>query len=158
MKPGDHVYAINPVEGMPFAGVVMDVADPSIKTWWIDMVMIGNHLPQMYKEEELKPLTADVASSLGMCAECLGYGTRRNYQDIPLASGNDQLPDPCENCGGTGRPAVRMHIDRKPNEIVGQLEFLPHKAIWLDSGLCLGCGIYKDSEEAKQLAHHIGEV
>src|ERR1017187_9198745 len=41
---------------------------------WLDVCIIGQHLPQMYRPGDLRDLTAEGCARLGLCPDCLGFG------------------------------------------------------------------------------------
>jgi hypothetical protein len=128
---------------------------------WLDMCMLGQHLPQMHRREEVRELTAQECPRLGLCPECLGFG-----QSGPvilagiesLARGIDEVQRPCPNCGGSGRPALRVAVERSADSIQGSIRPLPHQYVppldgtdpellalfAVSQDMCLACGMPPD--------------
>lgn len=111
----------------------------------LDVCILGQHLPQMYHEDEIRTVdTPEQASGLGMCPQCLGYGTTSELEELwPYSV--DEIPNPCEACGGTGRPCLRVSIKRSHGTIDAVQNILTHAYIQPGDipGIiegCLGCG------------------
>lgn len=118
---------------------------------WLDICVMGQHLPQSYKVGELMPLDAEEAPKYGLCPECLGFGTT-DPGAVALAAGVDEIANPCPTCGGSGRPAMRVTIARAPGSVHGHMEVLDHEPVLLGKGaLCLACGMAAD----EPLAAHV---
>jgi hypothetical protein len=114
---------------------------------WIDLNTMGSHLPQMYRPAELKPIDREIAEAEGLCGDCLGYGVPQGYV-APLAASVDELPTKlvCQNCHGTGRPSMILHVQRTPDMIQSSIEVLEHAYIAeLPDGGCKGCGNPQDN-------------
>lgn len=120
-------------EGITCGARVIDSGPPL----WIDLCMLGQHLPQMYRREEIQPIDIDVCEQVGLCPGCLGYGTQG---DVPLAAGVDEVPEPCGICQGTGRAVMRVNVTRDVNSVEARVGVLPHIAKWRN-GNCLACGV-----------------
>jgi hypothetical protein len=133
-------------DGIACGARVLEVGPPL----WIDLCMIGQHLPQMYAPKELHPIDVDICEQNGLCPACMGYGTQG---DVPLAAGVDQVPDPCEICGGTGRAVLRVNMTRTPSSTEARIEVLPHVPQW-NKGHCLACG-FPDDPAFVDLSHHL---
>ena len=138
---------------------------------WLDVCVIGQHLPQMYRQGELSELTAEDCAGLGLCADCLGFG---DMDDSPAgdllaaARGVDQVRRPCPNCGGTGRPALRVGIRRDASGVTGELRPLPHAYVpplddanrelmatfQVATDTCLACGMPQDGTGPRGEALH----
>jgi len=110
---------------------------------WVDICIMGQHLPQMYKPDEIAPLDADDCALYGLCPDCLGYGTKQ-WEEVELASGIDLLVHPCEKCSGTGRPAVRCQVVRTADSVEARIDVLPHP--FVGEEYCYVCGTTKESE------------
>ena len=41
---------------------------------WLDVCIIGQHLPQMYQDSEMRALMPGDCPALGLCPDCLGFG------------------------------------------------------------------------------------
>lgn len=145
---------------------VMGLARPG--TSWLDVCILGNHLPQMYPQDDINSLTVDECARLGLCPVCLGFG---DLSDKPIRTQlaavrtQDEIEHLCQNCGGTGRPAMRIKIVREGGSVAeggsvtATLMPLPHEfippipEIGLDQqqlyglvGACLGCGMPRDGK------------
>jgi len=127
-------------------------------TIWLDVCILGTHLPQMYKESEVRELTVENCSRLGICPDCCGFGDLSNEEVTGIIQATrsvDELTQPCSNCGGSGRPAIRMTVKRNSGGITAYLNPIPHKYIPPLDGtdtkmltlfgappdMCLGCGM-----------------
>lgn len=141
------------------------LGDPPPGRTWLDVCILGQHLPQMYPDREIRELTAGECPRLGLCPDCLGFGdvgTLRRGADDPrsrvrwLARGIDEVRDRCPNCGGSGRPALRITVTRGPGGTVieGAIRSLPHAYVppmaadpnmlalfEIPDGMCLACGM-----------------
>jgi hypothetical protein len=130
-------------------------------TTWLDVCMLGQHLPQMYRHAEIRDLKPEDCARLGLCPDCLGFGdTSLAPVTDPLmaARGVDQVEHLCPGCGGTGRPAVRVTILREQGGVQGSIRPLPHKyvppldgmdplllaAFEAAADMCLACGMPQD--------------
>lgn len=123
---------------------------------WLDVCMLGQHLPQMYRQDEVRGLAAGRCERLGLCPDCLGFGdmSRAPVTEVLLAArGIDQVERPCPNCGGTGRPAVRITVRRDAPGATASIRPLPHEYVppldlsalcGIPDGMCLACGMAKD--------------
>lgn len=115
--------------------------DPGRGRAWLDICLLGQHLPQMYRLAEIHDLDAEDCHDLGLCAVCMGYGT--TAAQVPLAAPVDQIPQPCTTCGGSGRPGVRVTVQRDANSAVAQIHPQPHDYVpWqaMGDGYCVACG------------------
>lgn len=129
-------------------------------TVWLDVCILGQHLPQMYREKELRDLDAKGCARLGLCPDCLGFGDTSTVtlgagEALLAARGIDELKRPCPGCGGTGRPALRITVTRDGSGVQGDIRPLPHAyvppldgtdpelvALFGGTGdMCLGCGM-----------------
>jgi hypothetical protein len=119
---------------------------------WLDVCVIGQHLPQMYAPGEIRPLDAGGAE-LGLCPDCAGFGDLTPGVGADMAAVNrgiDQIRSPCPGCGGSGRPAIRVTVTRDPSGgVTGSLRPVPHPFVppsgqpgMLDG--CLACGMPPD--------------
>ncbi len=133
---------------------------PRGKTW-LDVSVLGQHLPQMYGDSEMHELDAEGCARLGLCPDCLGFGDTSPAavaDALSAARGVDEVQHPCPGCGGTGRPALRITIDRSGGGIQGTIRPLPHEyvpplagadpialmAFEIPEGTCLACGMSQD--------------
>lgn len=118
---------------------------------WLDVCILGQHLPQMYNEKEITGLFPETCGRLGLCADCLGFGTVATDGVPPglSALGIDEIPELCETCGGSGRGAIRMTVTRSASGVTGQITVLPHGYVEpLASTIqtCLACGVERDGK------------
>jgi hypothetical protein len=129
-------------------------------TVWLDVCILGQHLPQMFKEHTIRKLTADSCPKLGICSDCFGFGDLNEEitELSELARGVDRLEKPCPNCGGTGRPALRITVSRSADEIIADIRPVPHEyipplegtdpnelsAYGVPHDMCLACGMPLD--------------
>ena len=128
---------------------------------WLDVCIIGQHLPQMYRPGDLRDLTAEGCARLGLCPDCLGFGDldpRLAADMLEAARGVDQVKSPCPGCGGSGRPALRITIRRDGSGVRGSIRPLPHEyapplgspdplllaAFEAPGDMCLACGMPQD--------------
>lgn len=116
-----------------------------VRRYWVDMCVLGQHLPQMYRTEEIHELKdAAQAKSLGFCGNCLGYG---NLGELDLSNfysyGIDEVPDPCPECGATGREFIRVELSRDKYGVEGHIKMLPHTYLGnaKKGDLCWRCSI-----------------
>jgi hypothetical protein len=104
---------------------------------WLDVCILGQHLPQMYSNGDIRILTSENCPALGLCPECFGFG---DMDDPPadnflsLARSIDQMANLCTTCGGSGRPAIRVSVHREPNATeyvppTGTITTVPHAYI-----------------------------
>lgn len=64
---------------------------------WIDLCILGSHLPQMYRPTEFEPATRELAEKHELCPTCLGYG------NVPFrAEAPDGVWARCDDCRGSG--------------------------------------------------------
>lgn len=110
---------------------------------WVDICGMGTHLPQMYRRDELQLLDSRLAVDVGLCGDCLGYGTPLLATEVPLAASIDLLPEVCASCGGSGRTALRVVMTRSASSVQAEMHIEPHA--WLGGGdICLACGVDRD--------------
>lgn len=118
---------------------------------WLDICVLGQHLPQAYRFGEIMPLDVETARRFALCPTCLGFGTT-TLGPVALAAGIDEVIEPCSECEGSGRPAMRVTISRSPGSIMGNMEVLEHEPVMLQGNpMCLACGL----EAAEPLANHV---
>lgn len=146
---------------------------------WLDVCIMGQHLPQMYPENEIHDLGKGHCRVLGLCEDCLGFGdkgTEPPKSDLmSLSRAVDEVENPCTACGGTGRTAMRVRIVRAFGATTAEISFLPHAYIppldreqddfYTDPGLkelfgaapdtCIACGL-PQMETYQGEALHIG--
>jgi hypothetical protein len=138
---------------------------------WLDVCLLGQHLPQVYRKDEIRELTADGCTRLGLCPDCLGFGDTgpAAAADALLAArGIDQVPERCPGCGGTGRPAVRVTVERYSSGVTGSVRPLPHAYVpplnvtdpelaalfGASPDMCLACGMPQDGTGPRGGALH----
>jgi len=122
-------------------------------TMWLKVCVLGQHLPQMYREDEIHRITPESAPHLGLCPDCLGWGTQQENIPLPWPGGGmsaaayphgiDERPEPCPVCEGSGRPALRSIVTRDGGQVNGRLEFRPHEYVPPRRDtmqVCLACG------------------
>jgi hypothetical protein len=117
-------------------------------TYWINICVLGQHLPQVYREKELTVMhTAEDAQKVGLCGSCLGFGTTFELSNPMYPAGIDELDNLCITCRGTGREWVRSTVERSAGSVIGNLTILPHEYRGLDNpeALCFRCSVeHKD--------------
>lgn len=140
-------------------------------TTWLEVNTLGQHLPQMYPAGDIRPLTAQDCPRLGLCPTCLGFGnldTRPPASWADLARAIDQAASPCPDCGGTGRPALRVTIRRDGSGMTGEIRPLPHAYVppldtrqpelaatfGVTPDACLACGTPPDGTGPRGEALH----
>jgi hypothetical protein len=128
---------------LPLGGRVI-MAHERRACWWVSVCITGQHWPQVYPEADLTELaTPEQAAALGMCGDCLGFGTTEALPDPMWPYAIGEIPAPCGKCGGTGRPALRLTVTRAAGTVVSHLVTLPHDfvepAATGPPGMCLGC-------------------
>lgn len=141
---------------------------------WMDVCILGQHLPQMYPVAEIHELTADGCARLGLCPECTGFGDTSPVAASDLleaARSIDEIPPDrlCMNCGGSGRPAIRVTVTRPGGGIQGSLRPLPHEyvpplegsdpvlraAFGVPDDMCLACGMPQDGKGPRDETLHV---
>lgn len=123
------------------AGRVMQETGSTV---WLDVCIMGQHLPQQYKREEITAMTPELIKEHSLCETCQGYGTTDLFEDLPIGAGPDQVPHPCETCGATGKKYLRVTLHRDASGVTGQMNILPHEAEYREDGLCVHCSVPKD--------------
>jgi hypothetical protein len=149
-----------------------DVLGPASRgRTWLDVCIIGQHLPQMYRDSEMRDLRPVDCARLGLCPDCLGFGdtSPAAITDARLAArGVDQVEHRCPGCGGTGRPALRVTIQRDGGGVQGSIRPLPHEyapttampgplllaAFEAPQDMCLACGMPQDGTGPRGEALH----
>jgi hypothetical protein len=143
---------------------------------WLDVCILGQHLPQMYRKAELADLTSEGCARLGLCPDCLGFGDTSPApvaDALAAARGIDQVRHPCANCGGSGRPALRVTVTRGAGGTEGSIRPLPHAYVpplpaadvpesaallgapaRADERMCLACGMPPDGTGPRGEALH----
>jgi hypothetical protein len=112
---------------------------PAGETWLV-VATIGQHLPLPYPDSEIGVLTTGICPDLGLCAACLGMGDLTGFPphaaDDPvdlaafLARGFDDFAGPCAQCGGSGRPALRIiRSHRHGGHVDCQVKPLVHRYV-----------------------------
>jgi hypothetical protein len=178
LKPSSPVWVVS-APGLPYGARLLG-QDPTSDMFWIDMCMLGQHLPQMFKGAEIRPLAKVECAPLGLCGDCLGFGdmdprpaSRRSFAEI--ARNVSQVIRPCGTCHGSGRPALRVtvyHADDGHGVIV---EPVPHAylppssfangedAFYTDKralfsatdDMCLACAMPEDARGPKNEVYHV---
>lgn len=71
---------------------------------WLDVNMMGVHLPQRYRVDEIKGRleVPHQASEHGFCTDCMGFGLVHTSQGVRE----------CETCGGSGRSSIYVVMHR----------------------------------------------
>ena len=139
---------------------------------WLDVCIIGQHLPQMYRDSEMRDLKPEDCARLGLCPDCLGFGDNSPAaatHPLLAARGVDEVEHPCPGCGGSGRPALRVTIQRDASGVTGSLRPLPHEYVPPPSAdsdielrgvfeapadMCLACGMPQDGTGPRGEALH----
>ena len=124
-------------------------------TVWVDLCMLGQHLPQMYRRDEIRVLEAGGCARLGLCPDCLGFGDLGPPAAAALQAARDiNQVRPCPKCAGSGRPAIRVTVARDPSGVQGSIRPLPHEYVpplpdadpdlaalfGVPPDMCLACG------------------
>ncbi len=137
---------------------------------WLDVCILGQHLPQMYRRKEMRELTAEGCFRLGLCPDCLGFGDLSLAGTVVgLARGVDELQRPCAGCGGSGRPALRVTIERSAGSVHGDIRPLSHQYVppldgtdpellalfGASQDMCLACGMPPDGTGPRGEALHL---
>ena len=147
MQPNDAVLVWS-LGVLPLGARVLGEGDDG--TVWIDMVTLGQHLPQRYRVSEVEPLDADRAAELGLCPACLGYGTLDSVTEVDPATFSNEIEHPCIVCGGSGRPAIRVEVTSSPGTTEGRMTVLPHQLVPGNETIpCLACSMAADEPFAK---------
>jgi hypothetical protein len=141
---GQNVYIRNlSISGSSFGARTIGPADNGLV--WIDLNMLGQHIPQMYRIADLRGINKRIASEVGLCPDCLGYGTN---DPLPRAMhlqpvGSDELENPCVKCRGSGKEFIRTEVIRTAEEVTGSLVILPHEYLGnrRRTELCWRCSI-----------------
>ncbi len=147
MNVGDAVLVwigsvAQPGESIPIGGKVISDIYQSALMVWLDTCQMGTHLPQMYRLEEVEPLDADTARAHGLCGDCLGYGTTAEI-DVARMPTVDLLDEPCPTCTGTGRPHLRMDVQRHAGDVTVRMSSVAHEPVCLPGrpDICMACGM-----------------
>lgn len=173
-------YWVLNAPGLPCGAQIIGVDQRNPLKYWVDMCLLGGHLPQMYEKAQIYPLTEEDAPYLGLCTHCMGFGDiwppkSTNDQAPPLfafARTIDEVHHPCHMCDGTGRPAMRVQVVHGRDEIRHNIHIKPHPYVaplpnnfyssLMDlfeapSDMCLACGSAKNTTYEGQEIHH-GEI
>lgn len=138
---------------------------------WLDVCVLGQHVPQVYRKDEVNGLDAAGCARLGLCPDCLGFGDTGPAavaDALMAARGLDWVQERCPGCGGTGRPAVRVTIERYSSGVTGSIRPLPHEyvppldnagrdlmaAFEVPPDTCLACGMPRDGTGPRGEALH----
>lgn len=130
--------------GMPGAMGGMVASEPQQEGfYWLDMVVLGNHLPQMYRPHEFVEATPERARAYGLCEDCLGYGST---EPVRLEAANiGDVRTPCGRCEATGREFVRVYRKKVKDGVQMAVQILAHAPQLADESegwgedLCLRC-------------------
>jgi len=159
--------------GVPFGARILGMDYRSDRIW-VDVCLMGQHLPQMYAEEHVHGLGRGHCKVLGLCEECLGFGdtdTSISGDMLHAARSIDEVVNPCKNCGGTGRTAMRVRLARGFGQMAAEMSFLPHEYVkplnneddvfyqemrelfGSASDLCLACGLARGEKYQGEEIH-----
>ena len=130
-------YWVMGAPGAPYGAKILGDAERGMTgaRYWVDLCLIGQHIPQMYDKQDVHELTPLDCPRLGLCAECLGFGDVGDFEQIRRSSsltvaarGIDEmsLDRLCTTCGGTGRPYTRVRILRTHGTTTGEITVLHH--------------------------------
>lgn len=140
---------------------------------WLDMCMMGQHLPQMYRISEIGTLNGESdCKRLGLCPDCGGYGDMGGLPtDLLMAARRlDEVPlnNRCAGCGGSGRTGLRVTIRRDGSGLTGDIRVIPHeyvppvpfddelKALFqAPSDMCMVCGNPPDGKGMRGEQIHV---
>jgi hypothetical protein len=139
---------------------------------WLDVCILGQHLPQMYRVTEVRELTAEACASLGLCDKCLGWGDSggTDAREVLYAARRvDEVRQPCPGCAGSGRPALRVSVTVASSGLTGQIRPLPHAYVpplkgadpemlqlfEVPDDMCLACGMPADGKGPRGETMHI---
>lgn len=92
------------------------IAPPDVDIFWIDYNGGGVHLPQMYRADDIRPLTDDDLDVHALCPGCKGFGLD---PEVPAATTIQEIMGdrpPCPECGGSGRTIIRVDVLRGQGE------------------------------------------
>jgi hypothetical protein len=84
-------------------------------TMWLDVCILGQHLPQMYRVTEVRELTAEACASLGLCDKCLGWGDSggTDAREVLYAARRvDEVRQPCPGCASGLRDGCEQRTHR----------------------------------------------
>lgn len=167
--------------GLPFgAKRVGDTGPipPKTTKLWLDVCLLGQHIPQIYEIREIHEFTKEEAPGLGLCPDCLGFGdldTTVRETFVQVTRFLYEITNPCATCSGTGRVALRIAMDRDPvtRTTTSHLTILPHAYVppltghWYAQNMelfeappdmCLACGSAKNLRNGKDGEPlHVGE-
>ena len=98
---------------------------PDRKDWaWLDVNMGVVHLPQMYRETELDPVTDDNLAYHGFCTNCRGLGITAVFEHNTMDAVIDGKHGPtCAECGGSGRTFLKIDMHRGERNTLANIEF-----------------------------------
>jgi hypothetical protein len=171
--PGTAVWVVSG-PGLP-AGARVLGDDAAAQRIWLDVCVFGQHLPQMYRIDEISDLDRESCPRLGLCEDCLGFGDLApgvGQTMMQVNRGVDQLSRACPGCGGSGRPALRVTVARSASGTTGVIRPVPHgyveplpagrlpEAAAILIGLaggpagCLACGMPRDGVGPRDEALH----
>jgi hypothetical protein len=112
-----------------------------LHTRMVSLCVFGAHFPRQVPVKNLTILDDGTAPMLGLCPECLGFGTGADLPPAVILRSGD-VPEPCWSCGGTGRNCLKL-ITTAAVSGVPVMALLLHGARRLDGcapGMCVSCG------------------
>lgn len=163
--------------GLPQGAQILGEAPPNTATkrprMWVDVCILGQHLPQMYEKREIYALNAEISKLLGLCPDCLGFGDMAppspNASIAVLARGVDEVIHKCPACSGSGRPAIVATVRRARNETRGIIYTVQHAYVppipqnfytsimelfEAPADMCLACGGAKNATQDGKEIHN----
>jgi hypothetical protein len=142
------------------------MGQPRQGTVWVDVCIMGQHLPQMYPYNELHDLAREDCAGLGLCEDCLGLGDLSPAGALGgLVRYVDDAARPCPGCAGSGRSALRVVVHRSATGISADIRPLPHAyvlpidpelctAFSAAPDICMACGFPPDGRGPRDEALH----
>ena len=92
----------------------------------LDINILSTHMPQVYRPDELTPLSQVRLADHGLCPRCRGWGLTSMYDNATMDEVLEgRHGDICPDCGGSGRPGVKVTIDRSPSGTQGKIDMSP---------------------------------
>lgn len=104
----------------PRTGAVMGPVDDDPERVWLDLNIMGSHLPQMYRRSELEPATRELCQAHELCAECLGYGGFLEVDDKGAYRTRR-----CDECRGSGSSRYYVEISQNADGSVVEGRVIP---------------------------------
>jgi len=182
ISPSAHVWVVG-APGAPFGGRVLGRSEDG--RYWIDVCIMGQHLPQMYDPRELHELEANDCERLGLCPDCLGFGDTGDFEKIRTSSNmvtvarrsDDPIVVRCVTCSGSGRPSVQTVVVDKGTSLYGTIIIRPHRYVsplrmdqlsqaelfyvrnpelfGAGDGMCLACSLSLDGRDRQGNTIHV---